>query len=308
MDDPASLLSIELRTALVVAETASFSRAGRQLGVQQSTVSRRVRDLEDRVGVSLFERYSHGVRLTGAGSAFLDHASRTRDTLATALAEARDAGAAQTGRLRLGFVWSFTAGVAREIVASFRTQNPGVRLQLTELGAAELLKRTLARQIDCAWIVRWRDLDPALEVEPLWSEALHLAASAAKALTDPQDWDVLGREPYVCRASEEWRNFQSHLDAIDGPKMDIHAHDCSQESLLSLVAAGDGITILCESIAGLGHPGVTFAPMSDPRARLEICVIWRRETDNPALRRFLALSRSWLSEHRPAPPATSASG
>jgi DNA-binding transcriptional LysR family regulator len=308
MDEPTRLLSMELRTLLVVADAASFTRAARQLKIQQSTVSRRIRDLEDRIGVSLFERYPHGVQLTAAGRAFLAEAARSKDILTAAVAEARHAGAAGTGRLRLGFVWSFAAGAAREIVAAYRARHPAIRLQLTELGAAELLKRTLARQIDCAWIVRWHDLDPALEIEPLWSEALHLAQPRARASSEPQDWSVLGREPYLCRATEEWRHFQRHLDQIEGPRMDIHAHDCSQESLLSLVAAGDGVTLLCESIADLGHPGVQFTPMADPRARLEICAIWRRETDNPALRRFLALTRSWLRENRPAPPAPSAPG
>ena len=88
--------------------------------------------------------------------------------------------------------------------------------------------------------------------------------------------------------------------------MDIHAHDCSRESLLSLVAAGDGVTLLPESIAELGYPGVQFLPMSDPRGRLEICAIWRRETDNPALRRFMSLTRDWLRKNRPLQPAPSA--
>jgi len=306
VDDGFGLLSLELRTLLVVAEAASFTRAARQLKVQQSTVSRRIRDLEDGLGVSLFERYSHGVQLTAAGRAFVGEVGRSRDVLKVAVAEARHAGSGGTGRLRLGFVWSFSAGAARDIVAAYRAQHPAIRLQLTELGAAELLKRILARQIDCAWIVRWHDLDPALEVEPLWSEALHLAQPSARASAEPQEWSVLGREPYLCRATEEWRHFQRHLDQIEGPRMDIHSHDCSQDSLLSLVAAGDGVTLLCESIADLGHPGVQFTPMRDPRARLEICAIWRRETDNPALRRFLALTRAWLREHRPTPPAPSA--
>jgi DNA-binding transcriptional LysR family regulator len=118
VDDGVSLLSLELHTLLGVAEAASFSRAARQLKVEQSTVSRRIRDLEDRLGVSLFERYSHGVQLTAAGRAFLAEAARSKDILMAAVAEARHAGAARSGRLRLGFVWSFSAGAARDIVAA----------------------------------------------------------------------------------------------------------------------------------------------------------------------------------------------
>jgi DNA-binding transcriptional LysR family regulator len=292
-------LSSQLTAALAVAETASFSQAARRLKVQQSTISRRVRNLEDHIGVSLFERYSHGVRLTESGRAFLGQANLSRDILLNAVAHARHAGTGGGGFLRIGFVWSFAAGVASEIIAAFRRQNPTIRLRLTELGAAELLKRTLAREIDCAWIVRWHDLDPSLEVEPLWSEALHLATSDHTAVTDLQDWGVLAREPYLCRSTDEWRHFQRHLDQVGGPQMDIQTHDCSRESLLTLAAAGDGVTLLPDSIAELGYPGVRFSPMADPRGRLEICAIWRRETDNPALRRFMSLTRDWLRNNRP---------
>jgi DNA-binding transcriptional LysR family regulator len=302
--DPIHLFSVELRTALTVAGTASFSQAARELGMQPSTVSRRVRELEDRVGVSLFERHRHGIRLTAAGQAFVDKATQSQAILSAALGEARHAGEAGSGHLRLGFVWSFAAGIAREIIASYRAQNPNIRLQLTELGAAEMARRTLARDIDYAWIVCWHDLDPALEVESLWSEGLYLAvASQDASIEGVQDLSVLVHKPYLCRSTDEWRYFQERLDEAGGPRMDIHAHDCAHDSLLSLVAAGDGVTLMPDSIAAPGHPGVHFIPIKDPRAHLEICAIWRRETDNPALRRFMALTRDSLRKKSPTPPA-----
>ncbi len=69
---------VSVTQALLVAEHLSFSRAAQVLGVRQSAVSRRVRALEDKLGVSLFERDSTGVRLTEAGRRFLE---RTRPTL-----------------------------------------------------------------------------------------------------------------------------------------------------------------------------------------------------------------------------------
>lgn len=300
MDSGDELLSPELRTLLVVGEFGSFSRAAHQLSIEQSTVSRRIRDLEDRLGVSLFERYAHGVGLTSAGRAFVDHVTRSREILVEGLAGARLAGTAETGRLRLGFVWSFAAGTAKQIVSEFRARHPGVRLEFTELGAAELGRRVLARRIDCAWAPIWHELDPALQSEPMWSEALHLAVPAASSLTGPQDWSAFGAAPYLCRASEEWRHFQRNLDQVDGTRMDIRTHDCSQESLLSLVAAGDGITALTQSFADAGYLGVRFLPLKDLRAKLEIHGLWRRETDNPALRRFLSLTRRWLKPDRMA--------
>jgi DNA-binding transcriptional LysR family regulator len=71
-------LSSQLAAALAVAETASFSQAARRLQVQQSTISRRIRNLEDSLGVSLFERYTHGVRLTESGRTFLEQVTLSR--------------------------------------------------------------------------------------------------------------------------------------------------------------------------------------------------------------------------------------
>lgn len=292
------LLSIELQTALVVAETASFGRAARHLGIQQSTVSRRIRDLEDDIGVSLFERYAHGVRTTSAGAAFLGCAKQSRDALASALNEAQRAGCAASGELNLGFVWSFAAGIAQQLVAAFRQQNPGVRVDLTELGATALLDQVLSRRIDCAWIVRLHQLDSALEVEPLWQEAAYFARPQHPARI------ASASHRYLRRASDEWPILQRDiLDFVEGPRMEIYVHNCSRESLLSLIAAGDGVTLLPESIAARGYPGVTMTPVDPSAGRPQISAVWRRETDNPALRRFMALTRDWLRKNRPQPLA-----
>ena len=77
--------------ALVVGEYLSFQRAATALGVQQSTVSRRVRQLEEELGVSLFERHRARVRVTNAGAAFLKQAREALNQLEHAV---RTAGAA----------------------------------------------------------------------------------------------------------------------------------------------------------------------------------------------------------------------
>src|SRR5690242_1616480 len=65
-----------LLQSLIAAEQGSFHRAGSLLGVQTSTISRRIRQLEARIGVSLFERHRHGIRPTDAGKAFLESTRR----------------------------------------------------------------------------------------------------------------------------------------------------------------------------------------------------------------------------------------
>jgi DNA-binding transcriptional LysR family regulator len=292
--DGSELLALHVATVLEVSARGSFSAAARALQISQTTVSRRVQDLEDRIGISIFERYADGVRLTAAGQSFASRLSQSRDLLATAVREARLAGVADVGALNVGFVWSFAAGIAAEILARFRTSHEDIRMRLTELGAAELLEQTLRRELDCAWIVRWHKLEPTLRIEPLWTERLCIVTPDHQPMPETADWNELAGKPYLCRATDEWRRFQSRFDLLGGVNLELQVHDCSLETILTLVAGGEGVTLLPESIARRGFPGVRFTPMSDPRAALEICCIYRRETDNPALRRFLAITRDVL--------------
>jgi DNA-binding transcriptional LysR family regulator len=88
--DPSAINPISIKQALAVAEHLSFRAAARALGVRHSAVSRRVRALEEKLGVTLFERHLTGVTLTNAGVRFiqqaregfahLDRASRTAAT------------------------------------------------------------------------------------------------------------------------------------------------------------------------------------------------------------------------------------
>lgn len=93
------LLSIELRTIIRVSELGSFGQVARELNVQPSSVSKRVRKVEDAIGVSLFEPRGDGVALTAAGSVLIDQLVRARDILRTAIADTRHMGIAGIGNL-----------------------------------------------------------------------------------------------------------------------------------------------------------------------------------------------------------------
>src|SRR5262245_18714974 len=86
---------------LVVLEQGSFHKAASLLGVKTSTLSRRIHELEARIGVSLFQRHRHGVRPTDAGKNFLENIQRIESDLDAALVNARAAGRGESGRLRI---------------------------------------------------------------------------------------------------------------------------------------------------------------------------------------------------------------
>jgi len=131
---------ISVAQGLVVAESLSFRRAARVLGTQQSTVGRRVRALEDRLGVSLFERNSAGVRLTTAGARFFEQARVGLQQIDDAVQTAGAAGRGVIGELKIGILSSMAAGFLREVVRAYRAQHSDVELHVLEGARASRLR------------------------------------------------------------------------------------------------------------------------------------------------------------------------
>lgn len=288
------LLAAELSTALLVADVGSFTRAARRLGLEQSTISRRVRLLEDHLGISLFQRYTHGIELTDAGRAFVEQIRTLRKALDAAALETRQAGLARVGVLRAGFVWSFASGIAAGIISVFREQHGEIRLLLFEAAETELLRRVLHGELDCAWVLNPPQEDPVLHAEPLWSERWWLVRAAAEGSLPYARWDHLAGRTVLCRKEIDTEMLSPLRPRFDRERIGLEAHGCSLETLLSLSAAGQGVLLLPESVAGLAQRGVCTAPLQAPDAVLQLHVVYRRETDNPALRRFLAITRQAL--------------
>lgn len=295
-----------LDALLLSAEVGSFSAAARLLGVRQSTISRRIRALEDQLGVSLFERNGGGTRLTDAGQQLLGRLTEVRQLALAGLDEARDAGAARTGRLRWGFVGSFATPPAKDILRRIRGLHPGLVIQLAELGAAELVQKVLGHELDCAWIGSWWSPDPRLVCEPLWKDPLCLAMSVSSGGGDTVRWADLPGRVLLARPEAELHLLYAALDAAGVARPRVQFHDCSRESLIALVADGQGVAILPDGHARPAFGGVRFARIDEPGAEVTVCAIYRRDRDNPALRRLMAVTRAWLHENEPSPPPPSA--
>ncbi|MGA0603853.1 LysR family transcriptional regulator [Caulobacter sp. KR2-114] len=291
--------------ALVVAEAGSFSAAARRLGLTQSTVSRQIRHLEDQVGHSIFERRGSGVRATDGGQHFIMRLLQLRGLALTTMGEAQEFGLAIEGRLRIGFVGSFAASPAKDILDLLRRQHTRLKIHLTETGAADLVRQVLSHELDCAWIASWRSPDPALIVERLWSESLYLALPSGPSEPRLARWSDLSRQVLLARPEAELDLLFPVLAAAGVTAPQVQIHDCSRESLMALVATGHGAAIMPESFARLRREGVRFVRIAEPEADVAVHVIHRRDRDNPALRRLLAVTREWMRGRKTEPFAPS---
>jgi DNA-binding transcriptional LysR family regulator len=183
----------QLATFVAVAEEGSFTRAADRLHVVQSAVSAGVRNLEKELGVMLFDRSTHRVKLTDAGRALLPEA---RATLAAAQA-ARDAVDEARGGLRgtvvLGTMQAqgMRAIDLAGILASFRAEHPAVEVEIRHVGGSrEMAHEVRDGRLDLAFVALPGDGPSGLELIPLAREPIMLAVGAGHPLADRTDIEL----------------------------------------------------------------------------------------------------------------------
>jgi LysR family transcriptional regulator, benzoate and cis,cis-muconate-responsive activator of ben and cat genes len=108
-----------LRYLVAVAEDLSFRRAAERLHVSHAALSQQIGDLEDELGLKLFDRNSHRVELTEAGRAFLSGARRTLTAAKYAIIEAKEAAQGERGRLVIGTLGPLTSPFLPQALAQY---------------------------------------------------------------------------------------------------------------------------------------------------------------------------------------------
>ena len=139
-----------LRYFVAVAEELNFSRAAERLHMAQPPLSVAIRQLEQELGTSLFERTSREVRLTEAGAALLDGARRTLVEADAAFVAARRAAGGAVGSLHVGYSWSARFETLPALGRAFKDQCPDVELLAEEMWNGRMPGALRARAIDVA--------------------------------------------------------------------------------------------------------------------------------------------------------------
>lgn len=267
------------------------------MDVEQSTLSRNILKLERSIGMPIFERSRAGVTTTAAGSAFIRGAKPMVASADKLVAMMRAAGQGRTGGLMLGHNGPISAGNLRATMMSWRDANPGVEVECVEANRGALLAGLDTGDIDIA-ILMGAVSHVGFRSEPLWSERLLVALPASHPLAqhDLVRWTDLRNEKVLLPAADpgsELRDMLLGRLAASGAKPDIVMHQCSRETILSILGGGAGISIVCEGSTGARYPDLVYRPMHGEQgpALIGYSGYWRAESCNPALRRILAFIR-----------------
>ena len=286
---------ISIAQALLVAEHLSFRQAAGALGVRQSAVSRRVRSLEDALGVSLFERHRGGVRLTIAGARFLDRAHSALLQLDQAMKTAGAAGRGENGHLHIGIFASIATGFLRELIRIFRERHPDVALQISEAASRQHVELIQKRRVDVVFVMG----TPAVQncdSAQFWTERAFVVLPQDHVLCAKEqiEWEALRDQHFVLRQSDLGPAIQDYVIkrlANLGHRPSIQRFDVGRETSMHLVALGLGVGLTSEATIATSFPGVEFRPIAGDGDVIPFSGVWSPKNDNPALRRFLSLAR-----------------
>ncbi|WP_340649809.1 LysR family transcriptional regulator [Pseudoxanthomonas winnipegensis] len=288
-----------LRYFLAVAEEANFTRAAARVGIGQPPLSQQIQALEKELGTPLFVRTPHGAQLTDAGQAFLLEVRRVLVDVERAADSARRAARGESGRLRLGFTASAAFNpVVPQLIRDYRRAWPAVELALEETNTAGLLDGLAQGRLDAAFIRYSVATPPELALIRFPDEPMKIAVPAAHPLAARRSapLSVLAGEPFILFP----RSFGTSLyDEIlsacrqAGFSVAITQEAPQMSSIVNLVAAELGVSVVPESTAQLRLPGVRYLDIEGPvpMARLALAAMPTQAHTPPPLRHLLALAR-----------------
>lgn len=280
---------LPLDAFLAVSATRHFGRAAEQLGVAQSVVSKRIRRLEDILGVRLFDRGARSrVELTRIGRLFEPEARKAVTTLVSTERVGKNLGRGSHGPLRLGYVFSAAmSGLLPRLITRIVRDLPDVDIQPQLLDTPRQLAMIEGGELDVA-ITRPRPSYPAVASARIaWREGLIVAMAAHSPLARRRRLRAvdLAAHTFIVPQFHEQVGLLDAVRALaDNRGMAMPALKMTDDFITAaaLAGAGAGIVLAPRSLSNLGMAGLRFKTLADYEANLDLMAVFRRDAPEAA--------------------------
>ncbi|MPW15630.1 LysR family transcriptional regulator [Paraburkholderia sp. CNPSo 3157] len=284
----------QLRYFVAVAEERNFTRAAERLNMTQPPLSRQIQQIEDSVGLALFERGARPLKLTEAGRVFYAQAKRLLEESDELLPLTRRL-AQLAERIVIGFVPSTLYGPLPDVIRAFREAAPLIQISLIEMFTIEQLSALKGGRIDVGF-GRLRFDEPQLAREVLVEETLIAALPAGHALAEngTLTLDALAKETLIIYPSTPRPSYaDQQLSAFRDHAVEPAAvHEVRElQTALGLVAAQVGVCLVPESVRGLRARGVTYRSLDDAQVSSPIIMSRRLQDQSPTTDLFCSIAR-----------------
>ncbi|SPL70098.1 LysR family transcriptional regulator [Acinetobacter stercoris] len=259
-----------LRYFVAVVEEQSFTKAAEKLFIAQPPLSRQIQNLENELGIQLFERGSRPLQTTVAGQFFYQHAVKLLSNAEEIKSMTKRVGT--TDRvIRMGFVASLLYGLLPRITYLYRQQQPQLKVELVEMSTKDQIQALKEGKIDVGF-GRLRISDPAVRRVLLREERLMVAVHSSHPFSTQKEGVYLSdivEENMFFYPSTSKPNFSTQMMNIFSEHgLDPqHTKEVREIQLaLGLVAAGEGICVVPDSAHTIQFPHLNYVPLLDEDA------------------------------------------
>ena len=269
-----------LRYFTAVAEELNFRRASQRLHISQPPLSMQIKDLEDEIGVQLFDRSNRAIALTAAGERFLVDARRILAEAQQAEATAKKVAAGIVGRLRLGFMLSTAHKLLGSAVQKFKQRYPQVEIGLVDLTNSEQIQALVEDRIDIAF-TRSRIARPELETKILFEEPMVMMVPSNDLLAKKKrlTWkDLEGKSIVTLHPDQALGYYDNFFMKCREAKISVvtgqYANDIHTE--MWLVSIGMGLAPTSFTTTQIRRPNVSFCQLPSNLPKVQTVMSWRK--------------------------------
>ncbi len=271
----------ELHAFVVLANELHFRRASERLFLSQPALSKKIRRLEEKLKGALFVRSRRRVALTDAGKSFLPKAAKLLQDAENALRETQAAIDGRVGTLRIGFGIAELPEILPRTILRFRKLYPDVELQMREMPSPAQVSSLIESRLDVG-ILRLPVTDRKLMCVPLFSEHLVLATAAHIPYRRNKGIGELRNSAFIFVSASVSKAFHDRVLALClragfTPRVVQEANEIL--TILHLVRAGLGVSLVPRSAQRLRVPGVRFYELDWKEPLWRIGVAWSRSSE-----------------------------
>lgn len=282
-----------LKYFLAVAQELHFRKAAEKLFISQPGLSRQIKQLEDELGVTLFERHNRKVVLTKVGEYLKEEFTNQLNTLSHTLENAKLLQIGKKGALKIGYVGSAMQDVIPNLLLKFEKNNPDILFNLKEVDNQKQIKDLLSFDLDIGF-VRLERIPRNLEIKSILKENFCLVLPENHKI-DKENFKSLSafkNESFILFDAKYSTSYYEKVMQIfdDCGFTPLVSHNTiHSSSIFKLVENGFGISIIPKSLAQKRGYKIKFIELDKISQKTTLSVIWNQKNGNPILNDVLRL-------------------
>jgi len=276
-----------LRTFCQLADDKNFRVASEHLYITQPALTKKIKRLEEHLNLVLFDRGRHGAELTPMGKVLLPEAKRVLKgfesfkTLSAFVAEGT------SGHLNIGFgISSFHE--APNYIAHFKQDFPNVHVTLNDFPSHRMVEELSIGNLQLGF--DRLPIKSPLTALPLFTDRLAIAIHKSEVIDIKNLWRSLSHHNYIALSRDKNPTMNKHIttylwEVQQRPVVMEEADDII--TLLALVSARLGYTIIPASVARISQPQIRFIPLSGSTAEWSVGLLWNSDFSDPVRKAFI---------------------